>query len=201
MKQLLGFLKTTVTGGLVFLVPIIIIVVILGKAYGLMVALAAPLASWIPIDAIGGVALANLLAVAAIVVLCFAAGLVARSSAAVRAVQSLESGFLTSIPGYGFIKGMTESLTGRVGSETMKPVLAKFDDSSQVAFEIERDSDGQVIVYVPGAPDPWSGSVFVMTEDRVEPLDLSLPAAVKNIRTLGRGTTRLLRSQPPNQKT
>ncbi len=188
----MNFLKTTLIGGLLFLVPIIVIVAILGKAFGLMAALAAPLAAWIPIDAIGGVALADLLVVAAIVVLCFAAGLVARSSAAVRAVQSVESGFLTSIPGYGFIKGMTEGLAGREGSEALKPVLAKFDDASQVAFEIERNPDGRVVVYVPGAPDPWSGSVFVMTVDRVEPLEGSMPAAVKNIRTLGRGTTRLL---------
>jgi len=188
----MNFLKTTLIGGLVFLVPIIVVVAILGKAHRLMAALAAPLAAWIPIDAIGGVALANLLAVAAIVVLCFAAGLVARSSTAVRAVQSLESGFLTSIPGYGFIKGMTEGLAGREGSEALKPVLAKFDDASQVAFEIERNPDGRVVVYVPGAPDPWSGAVFVMTADRVEPLEASMHAAVKNIRTLGRGTSRLL---------
>ncbi len=188
----MNFLKTTLIGGLVFLVPIIVVVAILGKAFGLMAAGAAPLAAWIPIDSIGGVALANLLAVVAIVVLCFAAGLVARSSAAVRAVQSLESGFLTSIPGYGFIKGMTEGLAGREGPEALRPVLAKFDDASQVAFEIERNPDGRVVVYVPGAPDPWSGAVFVMTADRVEPLEASMPAAVKNIRALGRGTTRLL---------
>ncbi len=188
----MNFLKTTVIGGLVFLVPIIVVMAILGKAHRLMVTLSAPLAAWIPIDAIGGVALANLLAVAAILALCFAAGLAARSSAAVRAVQSLESGFLTSIPGYGFIKGMTESLAGQGGSESMKPVMARFDDASQLAFEIERNPDGQVVVYVPGAPDPWSGAVFVMTADRVEPLEASMPAAVKNIRTLGRGTTQLL---------
>ncbi len=87
---------------------------------------------------------------------------------------------------------MTESLAGQSGSETLKRVLAKFDDASQVAFEIERNPDGRVVVYVPGAPDPWSGAVFVMTADRVEPLEASLPAAVKNIRTLGRGTTQLL---------
>ena len=188
----MNFLKTTLVGGLVFLVPIIVIMAILGKAFRLMAALAAPLAAWIPIDSIGGVALADLLVVATLVVLCFAAGLVARSSAAVRAVQSVESGFLTSIPGYGLIKGMTEGLAGREGSQALKPVLVKFDDASQIAFEIERNPDGRVVVFVPGAPDPWSGAVFVMTADRVEPLEASMPAAVKNIRALGRGTTRLL---------
>jgi uncharacterized membrane protein len=70
----------------------------------------------------------------------------------------------------------------------MKPVLAKMDDASQLAFEVERLQDGRVVVYVPGAPDPWSGGVLVMTEDRIEPLPISMVAAVQNLRALGRGT-------------
>ena len=56
------FFKTTIIGGLIFLVPIIIVVAILGKAYELMIMVAKPLSAWIPLDAIGGVALANILA-------------------------------------------------------------------------------------------------------------------------------------------
>jgi len=191
----MNFLKATLAAGLVFLVPVIIVVILVGEAIKLMAGLAAPMAAWIPIDSVGDVVLANILAVGALVIFCFAAGLVARSSLAMRVVRSLESSVLTSLPGYGFIKGMTESLAGQHGSETMKPVLVKFDESRQVAFEIERDSDGQVVVYLPGAPDPWSGGVLVVTADRVEPLALSVAAAARNIRTLGRGTTELLRER------
>ena len=44
------------------------------------------------------------------------------------------------------------------------------------------------MVYLPGAPNPWSGSVVYVTADRVERLDMSVSEAVKNIRTLGRGS-------------
>ena len=40
----------------------------------------------------------------------------------------------------------------------MRPVLARFENSWQIAFEIERIPGGIITVYVPGAPDPWSGS-------------------------------------------
>jgi uncharacterized membrane protein len=187
------FLKTTVVGGIVFLVPIIILVMILGKAFGIMSQLAAPLADWIPTDTVDGIALANLLAVVAIIALCFLAGLIARSDRVSRAVEKLESNVLLSLPGYMFIKGLMGGLAGGDGETTMKPVLASFDDARQVAFEVERISGGQVVVYIPGAPDPWSGGLFVMEQERVEPLEISMTAAVKNIRTLGRGSTQMLR--------
>ena len=57
-------------------------------------------------------------------------------------------------------------------------------------FEVERVSGGYVVVYLPGAPNPWSGSVAYLTEDRVEPLDLAPQDAIKNIRVLGRGSAK-----------
>jgi uncharacterized membrane protein len=185
------FLKTTVVGGIMFLVPAIIAVMILGKAFGIMSRLAAPLANWIPIDTVGGIALANLLAVIAIVVVCFVAGLIARSSRVTRTVESLESKVLSSIPGYAFVKGLLEDLTGGGGEGSMIPVLARFDDARQVAFQVERIPGGEVVVYIPGAPDPWSGGLFVMEQERIEPLDLTMAAAVRNIRALGRGSSKV----------
>jgi len=188
------FVKTTLIGGVLFLVPIIIAVVILGKAFQLMRAVAAPLANSIPTRTLSGAAMASIVSWAAIVVLCFLAGLVARSAVADRLMRSLESGFLTSLPAYGFVKGMTTSLAGRDDSETMVPVLAKFDDVAQLAFEVERDPDGRVVIYVPGAPDPFAGAVMLMSADRIERLDVKFAAALKNIRKLGRGTGELLRA-------
>ena len=116
-------LKTTVIGGLLFLVPIVILVMILGKAHAITMRVAAPLAAWIPVDAVGGLLLADLLAGVAIVTICFVAGLAAKSPAVVRAVESMESGFLSAIPGYAFVKGMIASLagTGRGGESQTRP--------------------------------------------------------------------------------
>ena len=58
----MNFIKTTTIGGIVFMVPIIIIIVILGKAFELMLKVAQPIDKLIPIESIGGIAFANLLA-------------------------------------------------------------------------------------------------------------------------------------------
>jgi uncharacterized membrane protein len=73
----------------------------------------------------------------------------------------------------------------------MTPVLVTLDDYKQIAFEVERTAGGNVVVYLPGAPNPWSGSVVYVSEDRVEPLDMQPQDAIKNIRVLGRGSEKL----------
>jgi hypothetical protein len=49
------FIKTTIVGGIVFMVPTIIIIVILGKAFELMLKVARPIDKLIPIDSINNV--------------------------------------------------------------------------------------------------------------------------------------------------
>ncbi len=196
MKGRFSFLKTTIIGGIVFLVPLIIIVAIIGKALAIMKKVADPLSSLAPIDSLGGIAMVNLIALALIVLVCFLAGLGARTVSAGRLVDFLESRILSHIPAYAFVKGMTESVAGAEDGKGMKAVLARLDDYSQVAFEIERVAGGDVVVYLPGAPNPWSGSVYVMTEDRIQPIDATMMSAVQNIRGLGRGSGELLRHEP-----
>jgi uncharacterized membrane protein len=182
------FIKTTIVGGIVFMVPIIIIIVILGKAFELMLKVARPIDKLIPIDSIGGIGFVNLLALFAILVVCFAAGVIARSPPAKKLYQAIDNGLL-AIPGYAFIKAYTDSMkVGQAEAKSMQPVLVQFDDNSQLGFEIERLDNGQVVIYLPGAPDPWSGAVAYFSADRVKKLELSASEAMSNVKRLGRGS-------------
>jgi uncharacterized membrane protein len=111
------FLTTTVIGGIIFLVPIIVCIVILGKAFEIMRKLAVPLARALPIDSVAGLVIANMIAIVAIVIICFVAGLLAKTALASRLVTWLESNLLSRIPVYTFIKGMTDSVAGLEDSE------------------------------------------------------------------------------------
>jgi uncharacterized membrane protein len=184
------FVKTTILGGVVFLVPVVILAAVLGKAYQIMMLVAQPMSDWIPIDAVGGIALANLLALLAIVASCFLIGLLARSQRAKGVYRALDQR-MSAIPGYTFVKGMTESIQmGSESSGSFTPVIARFDDNAQISFEIERTSEGQVAVYLPGAPNPWSGTVVLLDQERVQKLDISVSDAIRSIQALGRGSAK-----------
>ncbi|MFT5393617.1 MAG: putative membrane protein, partial [Gammaproteobacteria bacterium] len=192
MKALLQFLKSTMLGGLVFLIPVVGIIFVVGKALRLSMLVAEPLAAYLPVHSVIGVVLANLLAIGMVVVVCFLAGFAARNAMASRILSEAETRVLWKIPGYGFLKGLTDGISGDDSNASMRPVLAHFDDVAQVAFEMERLEDGRVVIYLPGAPDPWSGAVCLVAADRIEPLSITMVAAVQNLRMLGRGTRDLL---------
>ena len=193
---MLRFLKTTVFGGIVFLVPIVIFIAIIGKALQVTNKLAMPIAGWLGVDRIAGFAVAELLAIIILVLACFIAGLAAKTPRAKKFVQSLEENVLEKVPAYELLKAKTKSALSFEDEDTVTPVLSRFDDSWQLAFEVERIEGGHVVIFLPGAPDPWSGSVCVVTEDRVSPLKLPAKSVVNMMKRLGKGSSEAL----PNLK-
>ena len=105
------------------------------------------------------------------------------------ALKTLESNLLDKIPAYELLKAKAHSALSPEEINDLVPVVVRFDDSWQLAFKIERSSDGKVVIFFPGLPDPWSGSVCMVTDDRVTPLDMTVKAAADLMKRLGRGAT------------
>src|SRR6516164_188003 len=189
MKRQLEFIKTTAIGGFVLLIPAVIVVIALGKLIGGLQTIAKALSSVLGIKTEFGGLLLNIVAFAVIILLCFAAGLLAKRAAAKRVRERLDRSLLNFIPGYAFIKGFADNLrqTEEISSSFV-PVMVRFDDYFQIGFETEQLPNGKVAIYLPGAPNPWSGSVVFVSNDRIKPLSISLPEALRNIRTLGKGS-------------
>ena len=99
MKTLTQFVRTTIVGGLFFLAPIVVLIVILAKAFdfaktGLNAVLVhIPAASELTAGA------ATVLSITIIALVCLLAGLVANTVTAQRLVNALGSSLLSKIPG------------------------------------------------------------------------------------------------------
>jgi uncharacterized membrane protein len=74
----------------------------------------------------------------------------------------------------------------------LRPVLARIEDAWQLAMLVEQVDAEHAAVFVPGAPDARSGSVYLLTNDRLKPVDISTPDAIKCIKGLGIGARQLL---------
>ena len=189
MKNRLDFIKTTVVGGIVFLIPAVIVVIALGKLFGALKLMANALAPLFGIESLVGGFILDLLAIIVIILLCFAAGLIAKRATAKRLREKLDATLLNSFPGYAFVKGFAENLrqTEELAGSFL-PVLVQFDDYAQIAFETRREPADKVAVYLPGAPNPWSGTIVYVSDERVMRLPMTLTEALRNIRTLGKGS-------------
>ena len=194
MKEnpVISFIKTTVIGGLVFLVPLIFFIYVLGKAIDFMLVVAEPLADWLPIDTLGGVALANLLAILAVIIVSFIAGLIARHTIADNLVKSLEAKVLNKIPGYAIIKGIKSGFDAS-DVEALKPVALQLGSAERIAFEIEKLQDGRSMVYIPSAPSPWSGVTQILPADQITYLDVSVTAILELTEKYGFGVEEMLK--------
>jgi len=190
------FIKTTALGGIIFLIPVIILVAVFTKGYQLVSKIVAPLLAIVPVDRIFGIVILDLLILALGVLICFLAGLAAKSSVAIRLVTSIESKFLSKVPAYDVEKTKLASrIRFQEGKET-QPVLVRFDDQWQIGFEVDNIAGDKVAVFLPGAPDPWSGSVSIVTEDRIMHLDSKLTATLGIFKNLGKGAGDQLRPPP-----
>ncbi len=104
------FLTTTALGGILFLVPLVFVALILGKAYELMMRVAEPLSRLLPVDTIAGVGIVNLLAIAVMLLFCLLAGVIARSRPARHLYDRFDRVLLELIPGYAWTKALVSSL-------------------------------------------------------------------------------------------
>jgi uncharacterized membrane protein len=153
-----------------------------------------PLVALLPDKSVGGVTLASVAALALLLLLCFGAGLLARAAVGQAFSARFEDKLQTLYPRYSVIKAMSQGLHGALGRQVLKPVLASFDDHQLIGFDMERLDDGRVVLYVPGAPDAWSGSVLLVAPERVQPLAVDAANLAKSQQGLGLGTAALLRA-------
>jgi len=192
MKPMLKLIQTTLVGGILFLLPIIVLVIILGKALAIARKIVGPLAHHLPMESIIGLDAPVILAVALLVFFCFLAGFLARTALARKGISWLETTVLSNLPGYEFIKRLGGSLLGDENRQTYPVVLARIEDAWQLAFLIERMEGGHVAVFVPGVPSPQSGSVYFMAGDRIKLLDIPAAGAMKCLKRYGLGANALL---------
>lgn len=185
------FIKTTIIGGLLFLVPVGVLVIVLAKVVDLMLLVAEPMADLIPLDSVAGVALANIIAAVILILICFIAGLVARRAFIRTTVENIESKVLSKLPGYVLIKGMLSGLE-EDDTHNLYPVLVSFNSAARIGLEIERLDDSRVVVMTPSSPNPWSGMVHIMAAERVQRLNLPITAYMENVERFGQGTNELL---------
>jgi uncharacterized membrane protein len=188
------FVKATLVGGLMFLVPVVLVLLVLRHAMGLAGKAAKPIAALLPVGDLAGLPVVTLLAITILLSIAFAAGLIARTSVGRRITRWFEESILGSLPQYRMVKSMAEGLTQIESGDGMRPVLMRTDECWQLGYWLEELPGGWVAVFLPAAPTPLSGNVVYVATERVRSLDLSMPEAMKLVKRVGIGSAAALRA-------
>lgn len=199
MQSLYRFVKTTLVGGLVVLVPVAVCAYIIAAVVKAVLRGLAPVAALLPAQSPEGIGLMSLIAIALVVALCFLFGLLVRTRGGQALGGWVERRLFNLLPGYELIKKITQQFAG-TGEETLgTPVAVRLGDSQQIGFLVEDHGSGEVTVFVPAAPTLTFGTVHIIPADRVEKLSAKLPQVIDCITKVGFGSSRLLAApgRPP----
>ena len=116
-----------------------------------------------------------------------------------RLVNALESSVLSKIPAYDYLKQESASALGVAEIGELPVVFVPMEGGWQLGVQTEALSNGLVSIFVPGAPNPHSGSVFFFPTDTVRPAGIKLAAGLNCLRRCGAGASALGANWPSGE--
>jgi len=191
MKALVEFLKTTLIGGLLIVVPVYLTVLLLTKALKGMIALLGPIVALLPerVHHFG-----QLLAIALVVLVCFVLGLIARTVLGRRVIETFERRVLERVPGFAMLRSVARRVSGNAEDAQFQPVLVEIEEALTPAFIVEEIDADRFVVLVPSVPTPAAGSLYILPRQRVHWVDAPVTEAIAVITRWGSGTGKLLKA-------
>jgi uncharacterized membrane protein len=194
VKGIVDFVKTCVVGGFFGILPVLLIALVMGEAVNLLGGIAAPVAEALPIEELGGVEVATLVALGIILGACFLAGILLRTRFGTWSTGLVEDALLNRVPGYLMLKTLTQRLGGLDEGTLFSAALADLhrSDSRALAFIVEEHADGRYTLLVPNAPTPTVGTLYVLPRERVQRIAAAPAAAVHCFTQWGIGSSGLL---------
>lgn len=195
---MLKLIRTTVTGALVFILPLGIIAFFLGKIVNAAQDLAEPLSKQLPVKTVAGISATILVALFGIILVSFIAGLLAQSRMARGVVEQIETHLLGRIPAYGILKSLSNDMIAPGESAEHPIVLVRFDDAIQIGILMAPTAgETHCVVFLPDSPTPQSGTVMIVEKDRVQEAGIPLAKAFSALSARGMGLAELVKLPGP----
>ena len=163
-------------GGLLVLLPLLLLYMLVAEMVQLIVVLATPIADLFPAGTFDKVEYPVLLALVLILLVSFVLGLALRVSILSRVGDWAERSVLARIPTYNAIKDLSRGLVGASDEQAIfKPaVLTSTDTERRLVYLIEDHGDGHATVLIPRPPTAFAGDLLVVPIERLVLLDAGL---------------------------
>jgi uncharacterized membrane protein len=188
MKQLVAFVVSRLVAGLLVVAPIYLAALLLLKAMKSLMGFVRPFAKllpeWLPAE--------QILSLLVVLIVCFLIGVCVNTRIGRATWEGIEKSLFQRIPGYALVRSLAQQLAGESQDNAWKPALAEIEEALVPAFIIEELEDGRFTVFVPSVPTPLAGAIYILSPDRVHPLNVPLTQAIKAIARWGSGSKDLV---------
>ena len=188
MKQFLAFLKATLLGGVIVVLPAWLAALLVLKALAHLEIFVKPVSSHLP----QSIAHPRVIGIPVLVGLCFLVGAVIQTAIGAKVERAAERAVLEKIPGYTTLRSLASRLSDHAETASFQPALIEIEEALVPGFIVEQHSGNRSTVFVPSVPTPMAGAVYIIDNRRVHPLDLPAVAVMQCISKWGGGSAKLL---------
>lgn len=185
---MMPFVRRTLVGGLLVVVPAVVVLIVLKRVVTTVHAGLQPLEAILPVNALFPGMWAVLLLVGA----SFMAGLTLQLGRVRRRATALDGWLGARFPFYRFLSDMGGHLLDGRGDRPVKAALAEIEDALVPAFVVEELADGRYVVFVPSVPSPVQGAIYILARARVHLVAASLAQVVRCVSHWGVGSGELV---------
>jgi len=188
MRRIGEFVASRLAAGALVVAPLYLAGLLLLRIARSLSRLVRPLTKllprWLPAD--------QLLSLLLVLLACFLVGAILRTGKGRAAWMRIERSLLQRIPGYMLFRSLTQRLAGETHDQVWKPALAEIEEALVPAFIVEELEDGRFTVFVPSVPTPLAGTIYVLSPDRVHPVDIPFARAIAVVSRWGCGAKDLV---------
>lgn len=199
MTKLISFVRATIAGGILFLIPVVAVIFILAKAFSILRNISKPIAAKLPFTNIAGIGDDTIITIVLLLLICFLAGIFMRTKMANRIVKWLQDRVLIYIPGYSYIQALSTDWFSKERTANWKPASIFVDDNEVICFVVDETED-YCSIFLPSAPSPSSGSICVRKKKDVTFLPITMSETIMMIRQLGKGASRPIQEIKPKHE-
>ena len=194
MKRLAAFFKTTTLGGLFVVLPLIVVLGLLTKLVMGVHAAAESVMAKLAGKESEAAHFPILFAILIVVGISFAFGLALTSRRGQATGSWFEGKLLYRIPGYAALRAILGGLADASKEGVVKSGLLTVDPGIECFVLVIEDHGGDYLtVYIPGSPNPGSGSVQVVRRHLVRILNVRMTDITGVLHQFGMGSAKVLK--------
>ena len=103
-------------------------------------------------------------------------------------VDALDKTLAKRVPGYSIIVGVIRgAIDDDVSVDRLQTVLVAMEGGHRIGFEVERASNGDVVVFLPNVPNPQTGKAMAFPQDDVVQVDVPAHRVFEMLQFFGKG--------------
>lgn len=194
MIKLRNFFFNIFIGGVLVLLPIIIIFQILQWLFTLFEESSRPLTFYLVSQFSLNQTLALITSLVLVFILFSFIGMVVRTQIGNNLFQITERMLLFRIPGYKTVKEITEQISGKQKGLFRKVALISVGNTgvSATGFVTDEIDEQHSTVFIPCGPNPTTGFILHVNNKDITVLDVSVENAMKTVISCGSGSAKFI---------